>query len=257
MIFHMKGKKLENLPDLLFDENEPGLPYSQNKVTTLEHYHDEHEKKGCRAYKLLGVYLDEHLSLNCHVEHIVGKLNKSIYCIRTAKNNLNYKGLRALYFALIHSHLSYCPSILGSLSNKNKAILAKVQKKAIRLITNSRYNAHTAPLFHAHRILPFAKIIKQGRLVFMHSIHFNYAPQSFEGLWQKKSERPGGHLIRNEHLFDLPAPRIEIFKRLPTYALAYEWNNSGNLMFYTNPCTFKHALKNQLFEEVAEEFYNT
>ncbi len=48
---------------------------------------------------------------------------------------------------LVHSHLSYCPIILNCLSKTNLNRLEKVQKKAIRIITNSKYNAHTAPLF--------------------------------------------------------------------------------------------------------------
>ena len=143
-------------------------------MTVLERCHDNHTQTDCRAYKLLGVYLDKHLTLDFHVNHIVKKLTCSMYCIKTAKNNLNYAGLRSLYFALIHSHLCYCPTILSctSISNQNK--LAKFQKKAIRIMTNSRYNAHTQPLFNSHKILPFDKILKSGRLTFMHSVYYDY-----------------------------------------------------------------------------------
>ena len=106
-----------------------------------------------------------------------------------AKNNINLKGLRSLYFALIHSHLSYCPIILDTLSKTNLNKLFKIQKKAIRIITNSKYNDHTGPLFAMHKILPLDKIIKQAKLNFMHSIAFNYAPKSFENVWIKNNER--------------------------------------------------------------------
>jgi hypothetical protein len=57
---------------------------------------------------------------------------------------------------------------LQSITNKNR--LAKIQKKAIRIVTGSAYNAHTAPLFVDHNILNFEKIIKQGVLNFMHAV---------------------------------------------------------------------------------------
>ncbi len=38
--------------------------------------------------------------------------------------------------------------------------LFKIQKKAIRIITGSNYNAHTAPLFLQQKILPFESIVK-------------------------------------------------------------------------------------------------
>ena len=252
MIFHIKGKKIENFPQVLFDENEPNIPFNPDLVCPLERYHDKHQNKDCRAYKLLGIYIDEHLNLDLHVKHIANKLNKSLYCMRAAKNNLNLKGLRALYFALIHSHLSYCPTILNCLSTSNKNILSKIQKKALRIITNSRYNAHTSPLFLQLKILPFEKIIKQGNLIFMHSIYYNYAPKSFIDVWTKNNEREGDLNLRNDELFSIPAPRIEFFKKMPLYSLPLEWNNSGVLMYYENKITFKYALKNKLFDEIYE-----
>ena len=50
-----------------------------------------------QAYKLLGIYLDEHLSFDAHVNHFCKKLSRSLYCIKMAKNNINLPGLRALY----------------------------------------------------------------------------------------------------------------------------------------------------------------
>jgi hypothetical protein len=254
IIFRMKGKKLpEVINQVVYDENELGLPFNPNLITKLERVHDAHPQADGKTYKLLGIYLDEHMSLDHHVKAVISKLTRSLYCIRMAKNNLNYKGLRALYFALIHSHLSYCPVILNCMSASNKNKIFKIQKKAIRLITNSRYNAHTSILFAQHKILTFDKIIKQGKLKFMHSIFYNYAPKSFEGVWQRNNERERPHALRNDDLFTIPVPRIEFYKKFPIYALPSEWNESGNLMFYENKITFNHALRDQLFTELEEE----
>ena len=251
IIFRSKGKDVGPfMSQIKYDENEPNLPYDNEKVTFLERIHDNHEKPECRAYKLLGIFLDEHLSLDFHVNYLLSKLNKSMYCIKMAKNNLNYKGLRSLYFALIHSHLSYCPTVLSCLSNKNKSKLFKIQKKAIRIMTCSSYNAHTAPLFLAHKILPFDKIIKHGNLSFMHTINYKYAPKSFNNIWPKNDEVRGNIQLRNDCLFSIPAPRTEFFKRFPLYKLPTEWNNCGNLMFYDNRFTFRRNLREQLFLEI-------
>jgi len=178
IIFRTRGKQInDNVPDIIFNENEAGSPFNPDFVTTLERYHKDHANADCRAYKLLGVYLGKHLTFDNHVNHLCKKLSRSLHCIRLAKNNLNPSGLRSLYFALIHSHLSYCPIILNCLSNMNR--LEKVKKKAIRVITKSPYNAHTPPLFFINKILPLDKIIKQSKLLFMHSIFNEYAPISF------------------------------------------------------------------------------
>jgi len=252
MIFRTKGKKLPpNLPELVYNENEPNLP--QNQITILERYHNGHQKTEARAYKLLGIYLDEHISLDFHVNHLLKKLSRSLYCIKAAKNNLNTHSMKSLYYALVHSHLTYCPVILNCSSNSNITKLFKLQKKAIRIISNSNYNAHTAPLFLQHKILPIHKIIKQAKLTFMHSVHYNYAPLSFHDTWQLNHTRHNHHILRNDDDYALPNPRIEQFKRFPIYSLPAEWNQNENLTHHGNPITFKRALKNLLFEELSIE----
>jgi hypothetical protein len=64
-----------------------------------------------------------------------------------------------------------------------------MQKKAIRLISNSKYNAHINPLFAENGVLPFDKLITLNRLLFMHSIAYNYAPQTFSNTWLTNAER--------------------------------------------------------------------
>jgi hypothetical protein len=65
------------------------------------------------------------------------------------------------------------------MSLTNISNVSKLQKKVIKVITKSAYNAHTEPLFLGSKILPFEKLILQSKLLFMHSVDFNYAPLSF------------------------------------------------------------------------------
>ena len=104
-----------------------------------------------------------------------------------------------------------------------------------------------------HKILPQDKIIKQGKLSFMHSDYYSYAPRSFENTWIKNEEWLGDYNLRNDDLYMLPIPRLEIIKRLPIYALPAEWNSAGELKYYMNKITFKHALREKLFEELIDE----
>ncbi len=119
-----------------------------------------------RAYKLLGIHLDEHLNFNFHTNFLCNKLSRSLFCIRRAKNILTPTALKTLYFAFIQSHLNYCPIILSSINQQNFNQIKLIQKKAIRIITNSSYTAHTAPLFAQLQILPYELIVKQSCLRF-------------------------------------------------------------------------------------------
>jgi hypothetical protein len=162
IIFKTRNKKLNaNLPDVVFNANERGCPFNPELVTPLERIHNNHVNPDCRAYKLLGIFLDENLSLDTHINKLCKKLAKSLYCIKKAKNVINKSGLRSLYFALIHSHLSYCPIILNCSSKSNLKKLEKIQKKAIRIITNSRYNANANEIFITEKIYPLTKLLNR------------------------------------------------------------------------------------------------
>lgn len=86
----------------------------------------------------------------------------------------------------------------------------------------------------------------------MHSVYYDYAPHSFNNTWVKHEERLGDYNLRNDDLYVLPVPRIELFKKLTLYSLPNEWNLSGDLKFYANRITFKHALREKLFDELID-----
>ena len=158
--------------------------------------------------------------------------------------------MKALYQSLIHSHLTHSTLIMNSITAHNKQRLAKIQKKAIRIVTGSKYNEHTAPLFLMHNILPYEQLITYSQLMFMHSVEYLYAPKSFENVWQKTNERNDRDL-RNANDFLITQPRTETFKKSTFYALPTAWNNLAlEIKLQQNRTTFKWALKAHLFESV-------
>ena len=219
IVFHNRGKIVDmNGRHIIYDDNEP-LADDPHLVVPLERYHDAHPKPECRAYKLLGIHLDEHLNFNFHTNFLCNKLSRSLFCIRRAKNILTPTALKTLYFAFIQSHLNYCPIILSSISQQNFNQIKLIQKKAIRIITNSSYTAHTAPLFAQLQILPYELIVRQSKLLFMHSVEYNYAPPSFIDIWTKNYVIQGDRPLRNADNFTLPNPRTELFIKSPLYTI--------------------------------------
>ncbi len=70
-----------NTLKIVYNANDPIGVENPDLITTLERYHNNHDDKKCRQYKLLGVYLDEYLSLDYHVDSVCNKMNRSLYCI--------------------------------------------------------------------------------------------------------------------------------------------------------------------------------
>jgi hypothetical protein len=255
IIFHTKGKPINlNGCDVVFDSNEINAnPPDPELIQKIERIHDRHSDPKMQSFKLLGVFLDEHLTLNKHIDHVTAKLSKSLYILNRVKQLISPSSQRKLYFSLFHSHLLYCINILSCTSQTNINRISVLQKKAVRVISKANYNAHSTPLFLENKILPFDKLIKLHRLLFMHSIAYEYAPATFENTWTKNNTRDTGHVLRNQDYFTLPLVRIEFFRKFPIYSLANEWNNLGdNIRLQQNRTTFRLALMDELISSMTQ-----
>ena len=65
-------------------------------------------------------------------------------------------------------YLNYCPLIWVSYNNANKlAEILRIRRKAVRIITNSCFSAHSLPLFHKLHLLQITDISKLQVAEFM------------------------------------------------------------------------------------------
>lgn len=128
--------------------------------------------------KFLGVIIDDKLTFRPHIKHIENKASKGLYAIRSAKHFLPRKHLQLLYHALISPHLSYGCIFWHSQTKSHLSKLNLLQKKAIRMINNSEYNAHTQPLFKSSKILPLDSINILELQKLMYKINHKLLPTS-------------------------------------------------------------------------------
>ena len=89
--------------------------------------------------------LDENMSWKQHISATRTKIVRAIYAINHAKHFLTYKALKTLFLTLVQSHVQYGAIAWGNSTNNNQ-ILLLLQKRAIRVINNKSYRAHTDPL---------------------------------------------------------------------------------------------------------------
>jgi len=87
--------------------------------------------------------------------------------------------------------------------------------------------------------------------MFMHAIHYKYAPGSFTNTWQTNAERAPQLNLRNASDYFIVHPRTETFKKSTLYALPQAWNElSPFIKLQNNRTTFKWALKAHLLETI-------
>ena len=77
---------------------------------------------------------------------VANKVAKSIGIISRCSFFLPKTSPRMLYFSLIYPYLYYCNIVWASTYKSNLRRLVIVQKRIIRIINNSHFNAHADPI---------------------------------------------------------------------------------------------------------------
>ena len=121
------------------------------------------------SFNFLGITLDEGLTWKNHIDLIKNKISKTIGVFYRLAKIFPEEILVTLYNSLIASHLNYGILAWGIAATR----LEKLQKKArpIRLITNSKYIAHTNPLFTRLQLLKIVDIFKLRVLKFYYNLY--------------------------------------------------------------------------------------
>ena len=72
---------------------------------------------------------------------------------------LNKNSLCTLYYSLVYPYLYYCACVWGLTYHSNLKRLVTLQKRAVRTISRSAFDAHTDPIFKSLKLLKFENIV--------------------------------------------------------------------------------------------------
>jgi hypothetical protein len=193
------------------------------------------------AIKYLGVFFDPSLNFKYHVSQVSNKLSCALYTLRTVRNLLPLSALKTLYYTLFHCHLIYAIEVWSSVPNYVISPLIKKQKAAVRIISNSNYNAHTEPIFKELSILPLSDLISHFNLKLFHSFVYNYSPKAFDNTWiTNRQSRNNDDLrldlieLRDDNAYYLPRPRTDFLARFPYFNLPKLWNDTPAILTSTS-----------------------
>ena len=166
-------------------------------------------------HKVLGVILDNKLKFHEHIKSISHKINSSIAMLNHIKNLVPNELKRCLYFSHIQSHLTYCMNIYGFTYPTHLMHLFKLQKKALRVITNSDYQAHSNPLFKNLNILKHFDLVKLEAGTYAYK---NKNSNEFLQLTHDYNTRFRADIV-------LPAHNLSIYQNSLSYNSIKIWNS--------------------------------
>jgi len=166
-------------------------------------------------FDLLGIVLDSALSWKHHLNKISNKISKTTGILARLKRFLPRTILRTIYCTLVLPHLTYGVILWGPKSNK----VFKLQKKVIRIISNSKFSAHTEPWFLQMNLLKVDDIKIISELKFAFRLLNGLLPQYFlQDFLVKKP--PGRYRTRSNLQYIIPRVRHEYAKQNCRYRIA-------------------------------------
>ena len=138
--------------------------------------------------QFLGLYIDNKLTWKYHIDFCRKKVACGNYALNMSKRLLSEETLRMVYYSTINPYLIYGNLLWGSSYKCHLNKLVTLQKKAIRAITNSKYNDHTSSLFKRLGILKLHDIHEFELAKFAYLNKMNCLPEPINNIFYHNSD---------------------------------------------------------------------
>ena len=183
-------------------------------------------------FNFLGVILHSHMTWNKHINHISMKIARSIGILYRLRNVYPESVLVTIYNTLILPHFHYCLLLWGSVVKENHS-LHLLQKKAVRIITNSDYLAHTEPICKKLRILKISDMFSVALWKFYYKLMNNKLPAYFSFMKPVLPTATERYEIRNPS-FHTPAIKHKFAECSLQYCLINQLNSENCFALLTD-----------------------
>ena len=146
--------------------------------------------------------------------------------------------------------MSYCVEVWGNATQVCMSSIAKLQKRAIRIIVSANYKAHTEPIFTQLELLTISNIYKFSVIMFMYKYTNHLLPTVFNDMFTQNYEIHNYPTRQHRHLH-VPRAKISAEQRTVRYTGTFLWNHvSGALNCDCTIFTFKQNVKKYLLSNI-------
>lgn len=202
MIFHKPGKII---PPLQLAMNDTDI----ERVTEFD---------------FLGLSLNDNLSWKNHINKISNKISRSIGILNKHKHFIPLESKLHIYSSLILSHLNFGILNWGYQCER----VEKLQKRAVRIITLGKYNAHTEPIFKQLKLLKVKDILKLQELKFFYKYKHEDLPHYLLNLPITTNTEVHNYNTRQQDHIHLSTVKHEYAKKCIRFDLPRLINDTPN-----------------------------
>ena len=175
-------------------------------------------------FNFLGLTINENLNWKSHVDKIANKISKSMGILNKLKYFLPLNVKILIYSSLISSYLNFGILAWGYQCDR----LVKLQKRIVRIVSTSKYNAHTEPIFKTLKLLKVKDILRLQELKFYYKYENNKLPYYLANLPLNTNTSIHSHATRTQNKIHLLKPNHEYAKNCIWYYISTVANSTPN-----------------------------
>ena len=228
LIFHSKNKVLK--------ENSISIKLNNIKLSLS------------KSVNYLGLLIDDCLSWNCHITNLSKKLSRANGILSKLRYNAPKSICISVYYSIFYSYLNYGNSVWTLTSEENLNSVRILQKKCMRIINFSEFNAHTNNLFLTDKLLKLDDIIEFNLLKIIFEFKNNLLPDTLNSLFTKSTE-VHSYMTRNAKKSGFFIPSIKSVKhgnKSLRYLCPVSWNNFSKINPFILHINSLNQLKSKL-----------
>ena len=204
-----------------------------------------------QCVRVLGVILDEHLSMANQISSVIKSCNFHLRNIGKVRKYLTTGACKTAVQSLVVSRMDYCCSLLAGVPANRIRRLQVVQNRAARIIARVIPRDHISPVLANLHWIPCDYRVKFRILTFVYKCLHHSSPAYFPALITQYQPR---RTLRSSSDKSLLASKPSS-KRIGNYAFSHTapelWNKLPiNIRNACSVSTFKSLLKTHYFKEV-------
>ena len=205
--------------------------------------------------KFLGVFIDENVTWETHINYVNEKISKNIGIMYKARKYLSFNNMKSLYFSIIHCYINYANIASGSTGKSKLLKLHKHQKHISRMI---HYQTKTTPSRNLMKKLKILNIFQLNifqNLVFMYQHNINSLPRIFEKSFKKINHKYPTRIAKKH--YSVPFKKSNFSQFSFSYRDPFLWNSilTDHLRNTKTLSIFKYQLKIYLLSHENELNY--
>ena len=196
--------------------------------------------------KLLGIFIDDHLSWNSHIDHLCSTLSSKISLLRQISAFVPQNIQKVYYQSYISPLLDYGCNTWGTTSSSNIERLSKLQKRAARIILKADFATPSKLMFETLGWLTVPKRLLYNKAILTYKALNNLTPSNISNLLTPLSEKHSFSLRSSEiGLLCIPRSRSALYDRSFSHSASKIWNSlPQDIRTKSSLNAFKTCLRN-------------